>query len=277
MFAGQNKHWGTIEEATEFWLGFGIDNIMVKRDDYMKLIDKNGNAVKGEFKKLGRLQKEYNVKYNVHPFEMSVNDVFLSASIKESHKILKRFLTDLDDKIQKYDLYPLITLHFGEIVSHKYNINLDEKTALDNAVEFFQGLNLKSKLAVETMHHPSRKPKHTLLGYKADHFLKIAGNGYGICVDTGHMNMAEDKSLESFLSLPLPIYIVHLDGNDGTKDAHKIPTKYNVGNFGDVVRVLKKCEEANGIITFEITNYDYSANEVKECVDFWKNVLEQSS
>ncbi len=271
LLAGQNKYWGTIEEATEFWLGLGINLIMVKRTEDMQLLDQDGRVIEEDFKKLHKLQKEYNVKYQLHPYNLFFNNTFITPSLKNTQPILNQILTDLDKRIQGYDFYPLLTFHLPRIDHPEHHLGLDEKTALENSINFFQDLNLKTKLALETMHDPYKGISgHVLLGYKAEHFLKLIGNKkFGLCIDTGHLKMAKEP-LEKFLELPYPLYSVHLNGTDGTGDKHFLPTEENTGDLKGVVRAMKKCQ---GPIVFEVRSYNYSKDEVKKCINFWKGII----
>lgn len=271
LLAVQNKYWGTLEEATQFWSNLGINHLMIKPVGDFQLLNRDGEIIEENFKRLARLQEKYRVRYHLHPYNLVVNGVYLTPSLKRAQPILRRVLVDLDQKIFEYGLYPLITLHLGRFGHPEYAFDLDEKSALESSVGFFQNLNLKSRLALETMHDPYRNPGHAMLGYKAEHFLKsIPDKNLGLCIDTGHVKMAKEP-LEKFLELPYPIYSVHLNGNDGTGDQHQLPTRENVGDFEQVVRALKKCE---GPIVFEIRNDNYSSEELGRCIDFWKGLIE---
>lgn len=270
LLAGQNKYWGEVEEATEFWLGLGIDHITIKRVEDMQLLDQNGKIIEEDFKKLGGLQKKYNVRYQLHPYNFIFTNAFITPSLKNTQPMLYQILADLDKRIQEYGFYPLLTLHLPIIDHPEHHLGLDEKTALKNSLDFFQGLNLKVPVALENMPDPYRNPGHSQLGYKSEHFLRLIGNkNFGLCIDTGHLKMAEE-SLKKFLELPYQIYSVHLNGTDGTEDKHLLPTRENIGDFKGVVQVLKKCQ---GPIVFEVKSYNYSKEEVKECIDFWKELI----
>lgn len=270
LLAAQNKYWGTVEKATQFWLRLGINHLMIKRKGEIRLIDQNGRVVEEDFKKLHQLQEKYNVKYHLHPYDLVLGNLYITSSVRNAQPALNRILTNLDEKIYEYELYPLITIHLPRFDHPKYSFDLDDKAALKNGVDFFKNLELKSKLALETMHDPYRNPGHALLGYKAEHFLKlIRDKNFGVCIDTGHLRMAEEP-LEKFLELPYPIPSVHLNGNNGTKDQHQLPIRENVGDFKKVVEALKRCK---GPIVFEIRNFGYSERELKKCINFWREAV----
>ncbi len=270
ILAAQNKYWGTLEKATQFWLDLEVNHLMIKRGKDIELIDQEGKIVEEDFKKLSKLHDKYGVKFHIHPYNLILKNHYMTPSLRDSQPMLYEILINLDEKIHEYGLYPLITIHLPRFDHPKYHFGLDETIALENSHNFFKTLRLKSRLALETMHDPYRNPGHALLGYKAEHFTKLIGDrDFGLCIDTGHLKMAEE-SYEKFLKLPYPIYSVHLNGNDGTKDQHQLPTKENIGDFANVAEVLKRCE---GPIVFEAADYNYSKNEIKECINFWKELI----
>ncbi|MBW3001517.1 sugar phosphate isomerase/epimerase [Candidatus Woesearchaeota archaeon] len=277
LWAGQNKHWGNIEEGTQFWLELGINHVMVKDYQDTPLITREGELQLDTFEKLRKLQEKYKVKYHFHPCNLVAKKTYLTPAIKEAQPILKGFLKDLDTIISDHGFYPLITLHLPFITHQRYKIDIDEKSALELSVDFYQDLDLKSRLALETMHDPyknKKKPNNNLLGYKPEHFTKIIGEkntqkkNIGLCIDTGHHNMTETPT-QDFLELPYPIYSVHLNGNNWEEDEHALPNYLSVRDFKATIKAIKKCE---GPIVLEIKRNNYSKNQIKECLDYWKNL-----
>lgn len=270
LLAGQNKYWGTVEEATQFWLTLGISHIMVKRTKDIKFVDSNGKVKEQDFMSLYKLQKKYKVKYHLHPYNLIVNGTPLTASLKNTQPILGQILTDLDRKVHLYGLYPLITIHLPSFAHPKFHLDLNERVVVENSKEFFQNLKLKSKLALENAFDPYKHHGCALLGYKSEHFLEfIRDKNFGLCIDIGHLNMQKEP-LEKFLELPYPVYSFHLHGNDGTGDKHQLPTRKNVKDLENIVKALRKCK---GPIVLEIRNYDYRQDEIKQCISFWKKLV----
>ncbi len=277
VFAGQNKYFGTVEEATEFWLSLGINHIMIKQEEDIRLIGNDNKVIISDFIKLSKLQREYGVKYHLHIYDLRFNDDGTS-SFEDAQPRMDKILIDcdhlvqLDKMIEEFDLYPLITIHlarFGKWLGH--DLEIDEKEALEKNIEFLQNLKLHSKLSLETMHDPDRNPGHVLLGYKAEHFENVL-NGkidldQGLCFDTGYSKMIDGYSGDF---LEFNINSMHLEGTDGTKDQHFLPTKDNVGDFEVVRKAIKKCE---GPVVFEIGDHNYSREEIGECVEFWRETI----
>lgn len=271
LIAGQNKQWGTLEQATKFWLKLGIKHVMINKEKDTMFIE-NGRVVEQQFKKFQELQEEHGVKYHLHSYYTKVDGRAISISLAEHHSRLIEFFTELDEKIDQYNLYPLIIVHPPVFENPKYNIKVDKAVALENGIEFFtrlSSMNLKSKIALETMPNPFKNlnyPNIAILGYKADHFQKmIWDKNYGLCIDIGHLNLAKEL-LEKFLEFP--IFSVHLHGNDRIRDEHKMATKDNVKNFEGTKKMLKNVK---GPVTLEVRGiYNYSANDFDRLFELWE-------
>lgn len=269
LLAGQSKRWGNLEQATEFWLRLGINHLMIKVSKDTPYI-KNGEVVEKQFERYQRLQEKYGVKYHLHPYDLKTDGQLLDFSLEQCHSFLHEIFVELDKKIHQYNLYPLITVHPPKFNDPRYNLEINEEIALKNGIEFFERLgsmNLKSKIAIETIHDPYRNSGFALLGYRAGHFQEIIGDkNYGLCFDVGHLNLAKEP-LEKFLELPYPIFSVHLHGNDGTGDKHQMATKSNVKNFEATKKMLK---EVKGPVVIEIENHGYTPDDFKRLFELWE-------
>ncbi len=256
MIGAQIKYWGRIEDATKFWSELGINYLLVKQQDDMIFIKPNGKIDEENFKRLGKLQKEYGVKYEVHPYHLFVRNKLLDfLSDEESKIIFKKILEEIDRRIIEEELAPLITIHPPEYSNPNYKYRQTEEEALKAGKDFFRKLELQSSLALETMHDPYRNPGFALIGYRSKDFVDLIGDkSFGICLDTGHLNLAKEP-LENFLKLPYKILSIHLHGNDGNSDKHEIPTKRNVKNWELIEKMLKK---VSCPVILEIRNYNYS-------------------
>jgi sugar phosphate isomerase/epimerase len=270
LIAGQNKYWGTTEEATACWLAAGADCLLIKnnKDDF-QFFDNEGNPNELHFEKLQNLQKVYGVRYLIHPYNVMFDHVILESPAKEDQPKLLKVFEILDKKIRQYDLYPLITVHMPMFKHVRHQIYSDEEEALRNGKELFQKLKIKTDLCIETMFDPGKNPNIDTIGYNAEHFIYLIGQKrIGICIDTGHLNMA-NAPLQDFLKLKYPILSMHIHGNDGIRDKHELTTKENVKNFDQVVEAVRNCK---GPIVLEARNYNYSKQQLKDCVQFWKEL-----
>jgi len=277
ILAGQNKYWGTLEEATKTWLDVGIDHLMVKKLEDTPFVNQNGELIYETFKKLGKMQEEYGVSYLLHPYNNFVqigNRRFNTDSLsKPVVPIYRKMLEDMDNQIQENGLYQLITLHLPVLDYPGSNEKKSEKEGLKIGREFFQTLELESDLALETMPDAYKAPGYSVLGFKPQHFVELIGDrDFGLCIDTGHQFMAEEP-LKNFLGLPYPVLSVHYNSWVGDTDSHHIPNKQNMREVELVEGLLKSVK---GPIVFEIRNYDYSEEELRRLIeDTLKGVIRQ--
>jgi len=273
LLAGQNNYWGkTIEESTKSWLDFGIEHIMVKNNNNILLVSPEGKVITEDFKKLGRLQKEYGVEYHIHPYNsfanIEGNKYSLDFISDKSKAIYAKILKDFDALVQENELYPLITLHLPMLDYPNSIEKQEEAEAIKNGREFFQSLELKTTIGLETQHDPYRNPGYSLLGNKAWHFSEIIGDrkDFSLVIDTGHLNMAEEP-LKKFLELPYPVASIHFNGNKGEKDSHEMPNRSNMKDVELIERLLKKVD---GPIVLEIQKRDYSKDEILRLIESTK-------
>ena len=69
----------------------------------------------------------------------------------------------------------------------------------------------------------------------------LNGEHIGICLDTGHLNLAEDKDQARFVRVAgKHLKALHLHDNDGTGDQHLMPTALGQVNFSDLMAALKE-------------------------------------
>ena len=269
MIAGQNKYWGrNIEESIKLWTNLDVKHLMIKETKDINLIKPDGKINTETFKKLGKLQDEYDIKFHVHPYRVSVQvqqgEIFLDMLSEYARKIYKNILQEMDKQIQINGLYPLIDLHLTTLDDPKLGHKQSENEGIKAGKEFFQDLELESKIALETMHDPYRNPGFSLLGYKAKHFSEIIKDkkNIGICIDTGHLFMANEP-LNNFLNLPYPILSIHYNGCDGKTDSHHMPNKNNIKEPEKIEKLLK----IEGPVVLEIRNYNYSEKAMKKLIE----------
>ena len=75
---------------------------------------------------------------------------------------------------------------------------------------------------------------------------------FGICLDTGHLNIAEDKDQRRFiLKAGSRLKALHVHNNDGTHDQHVMPYGRGDIDFDAVVQALREVEY-DGIFNYEI-------------------------
>lgn len=274
MLGGQNKYWGTVEEATETWSSLGVNHLMIKSTNDIPLISPKGKIIVEDFKKLGKLQDDYGVTYHLHPYNIFVQKgnrkILLDTLTKEARPTYRQLIHDIDKQIQENGLYPFIELHLTTLHNPKLEFEQTEEEGIKAEREFLDSLDLESKLALETMPDPYENPGYSLLGFKAEHFVKTIGNkNFGICIDTGHSFKAKE-SLKKFLDLPYPIFSIHYNSWVGNEDSHHIPKRKNIKDVDLFEDFLKNF---NGLIVFEIRNYNYSKEELQKLIQNTLNTV----
>jgi sugar phosphate isomerase/epimerase len=273
LWSGQNGRWGELEEATRAWTDMGMKSIMIRQIPSSMLLSNTGELVEPTFQELSKLQKEFGVKYHFHPFDLEVKGKFLTLSTPEERKVMKYFLTELDQRIEKYSFYPLINLHLPFFVRPKQDIKIGEKEALSQAIDFYQDLDLKANVAIETMHDPFMNGESgtAILGYKASQFREIIGKkNIGLCIDTGHINLSAEPT-RIYLALPYPIHSIHLHGNNLHNDQHQLPIYLNVMDYNATIDAIKKC---TGPVVLEIGSDASSRKGILDCIDYWQDLVD---
>lgn len=271
ILAGQNATWGkNLKQATQFWKRLNISHIMVKWSQELPFLNNSGKANENTFKKLGNYQKQFGVKYHIHPYDLSLRSIYLTPSFPKAKPILKQLLQQFDKLIYRYNLYPIIILHCPRMGKDSIGFKITHKQALKKTGNFYQNLNLKSQLVLETMHDPYRNPGHALLGYKPEHFKQLIGNeNIGVCIDTGHLNMSK-AGIKPFLNLPYNIHSLHINGNYKDKDSHLIPTSKTLDEYNLLHTLLNKCK---GPAVFEIKRQPtYTKQKIKKLSQLLKKL-----
>ena len=92
---------------------------------------------------------------------------------------------------------------------------------------------------------------------------KVGSNNLGICLDTGHLNLCEDRDQVKFIKTAGKyLKALHIADNDKSTDQHLMPFgKGNVDFFG-VVKALKEIEYG-GLFNYEIPGENHCPLEVK--------------
>ena len=81
---------------------------------------------------------------------------------------------------------------------------------------------------------------------------RLNSDQIGICLDTGHLNLSEDKDQVKFIEKAgKRLKALHLADNDGTSDQHLMPTAKGQVDFQAVIRALKGIAY-DGLYNFEV-------------------------
>lgn len=103
----------------------------------------------------------------------------------------------------------------------------------------------------------------------------LNGEHIGICLDTGHLNLAEDKDQARFVRVAgKHLKALHLHDNDGTGDQHLMPTALGQVNFSDLMAALKEIGY-DELFNLEVPGERYVPLELRGIkLDYMKNVLQ---
>lgn len=102
-----------------------------------------------------------------------------------------------------------------------------------------------------------RTPKETeLVDRSVDDLLyiieRIGSNRFGICLDTGHLNLTDKNQREFILKAGDKLKALHIADNNGNIDQHLMPFNRGTVDFPEVVKALKEINYS-GIFNLEIS------------------------
>ncbi len=277
----QNRYWGSLEEAIDLWKNnLGVEGMMIKQTNDLTLIKPNGRIDYESFDKLGRLQKEYGISFNLHPYDHQIfadkDKIYLDFLGPAEAEHYARLIGEMDKQIHKNELDPLITLHLGAIEIPGYMRARTTKRALDASIYFAGLLNkqkIESEIAFENMPDPGKNGEIHLIGNKYEHLKKVLEAGdeidAGLCIDTGHDTLSEESITDEYLEKrEYELKTIHFNGTNGEWDSHHIPSKDTVRGFEKSKNLVKEAKR----VVLEIKNYDYDIETLQDFVDKVKRI-----
>ena len=113
----------------------------------------------------------------------------------------------------------------------------------------------------------------------ADHLLavidQIGSEQFGICLDTGHLNLTEKDQRAFILKAGKRLRALHIADNEGERDQHMMPFGRGNVDFEEVVRALREVNY-EGLFNLEIPGESHVPMEVRaakiryvrECYDY---------
>ena len=104
---------------------------------------------------------------------------------------------------------------------------------------------------------------------------ELGSEHVGICLDTGHLNLAENKDQGAFIrAAGKHLKALHLADNDGTGDQHLMPYARGQVDFGEVIREAQKVGY-DGIYNYEIGGERNVSLEVRSIkIDYLRKLTE---
>ena len=107
-------------------------------------------------------------------------------------------------------------------------------------------------------------------------FVEVLGEDHvAICLDTGHLNLAEEKDQVHFIrTAGKYLKALHLHDNDGSGDQHLMPFALGQVKFGDLMAALKEIGY-DELYNLEVPGERYVPLELRGIrLDYMRNVLE---
>ncbi len=233
-----------IEDAIQRFMDNGIYCCELSDEHGLELLSRSSD-VRETGRNLARFLKEKN-------FEISQGHLWL------------RIKLCAEDALEK--LYPWIDLYeaigIKNMVLHCDNLwetNLSRQEKREKNIEKLRLLaeyieNKDIAICLENLY--AHDPEETALVDKnADDLLylieRTGSDKFGICLDTGHLNLADKNQREFILKAGDKLKALHIADNEGKTDQHMMPFNRGKINFAEVVKALKEIHYS-GLFNLEI-------------------------
>ena len=104
---------------------------------------------------------------------------------------------------------------------------------------------------------------------------RIGSDHFGICLDTGHLNLTDKDQRAFILKAGKRLHALHIADNEGERDQHMMPFGRGNVNFLEVVRALREVDY-EGLFNLEIPGENHAPMEIRaakihyirECYDY---------
>ena len=234
-----------IEDAIKRFVDNGIYCTELSDEHGFELLSRNDDVLETA-KNFANFLKEYN-------FEISQGHLWLKIKICADD-------TALEKLFRWIDMYEEIGIK--NMVLHCDNLsetNLSREEKIEKNIEKLQILaeyikNKEITVCLENLR--PRSPEETeLVDRSADDLLyiieRIGSSKFGICLDTGHLNLTDKNQREFILKAGDKLKALHIADNDGNTDQHLMPFNRGTVDFPEIIKALKEIKY-NGIFNLEI-------------------------
>ncbi len=240
-----NYYGGTIEESVEEFIKDGIYAAELSTEQGQELVDRDPDVVK-----TGKTLRAFLEKRN---FDMSQGHLWLRSYICSCP-------TAIEIICLWVDLYEAIGVK--NMVLHCDMLEgsgLTKKERLDRNVSVLRPLavHVADKditICLENL-RPEGEDSPELPVQGVDDLLyiidQLGSERFGICLDTGHLNLTEKNQREFILKAGKKLKALHIANNDGLKDHHIMPFGRGNVNFFEVVKALREVGY-EGLFNYEI-------------------------
>ena len=261
------------EDTVERFIKNGIYSFELSDEHGLQLLKRDPNFIK--------TGKEFSKFINERNFEVSQGHLYLRAKICSDDSAVET----LCDWIDLYEAIGIknMVLHCDNLIGTSFT--REEK--IEKNIEKLQLLAdyIKNKDVTICLENPGESGinKSELVNGNVDDILYIINHlnsdKFGICLDTGHLNITYKNQLEFILKAGNKLKALHIADNEGLTDQHLMPfTKGNV-KFAEVVAALKEINY-KGIFNLEIPGEnripielrDAKIEYIKACYDYLMNL-----
>ena len=234
-----------IEDAIKRFVDNGIYCTELSDEHGFELFSRNDDVLETA-KNFANFLKEYN-------FEISQGHLWLKIKICADD-------TALEELFKWIDMYEEIGIK--NMVLHCDNLsetNLSREEKIEKNIEKLQILaeyikNKEITVCLENL-RPLSPEETELVDRSADDLLyiieRIGSSKFGICLDTGHLNLTDKNQREFILKAGDKLKALHIADNDGNTDQHLMPFNRGTVDFPEIIKALKEIKY-NGIFNLEI-------------------------
>ena len=262
-----------VEEAVERFLKNGISCFELSDEHGLELLNRSTDIIENgnNFKKF----------INDRNFEVSQGHLCLHIKICSSDAEL--------EKLYKWiDLYEAIgiknmVLHCDDLVKTSYSKQEKQEKNIEKLKKLAEYIKEKDiTICIENLASYTLKNEELIDG-NADDLLyiieRIGSDKFGICLDTGHLNISYKNQREFIIKAADKLKALHIADNEGARDQHMMPfTRGNV-DFIEVVKALKEIKYG-GIFNLEIPGENRCPLElrdakiayIKACYDYLMSI-----
>lgn len=234
-----------VEDAIKRFIDNGIYCTELSDEHGFELLSRNDDVLETA-QNFANFLKEYN-------FEISQGHLWLKIKICADD-------TALEELFKWIDMYEEIGIK--NMVLHCDNLtetNLGREEKIEKNIEKLQILaeyikNKEITVCLENL-RPQSPEETELVDRSADDLLyiieRIGSSKFGICLDTGHLNLTDKNQREFILKAGDKLKALHIADNDGNTDQHLMPFNRGTVDFPEIIKALKEIKY-NGIFNLEI-------------------------
>ena len=235
----------SVEEA--------IDRLCKNGIDCSELSDEHGFELLSRSDDILQTAKDFADFIKARNFEISQGHLWLKIKICSDETALTKLCRWID-------LYEAIGIK--NMVLHCDNLvgtTLSRQEKIERNVEKLRILAeyIKDKditICLENL-RPHSPEETDLIDKTADDLLyiidQIGSPRFGICLDTGHLNLTVKNQREFILKAGKKLKALHITDNEGVTDQHMMPFTKGKVNFVEVVQALREVEY-DGVFNLEI-------------------------